>query len=365
MTSMEIEDLFFQTASYLTEPICKTHEYMRRSDVVSSIARKCFLWLAAFVFAVCALFTTLPGIALRAAGTYIQSQPFTKQEGISQKEFQGRFSLLSWNLCCVPGGYPISDGGVTPWEERIKQIIQKVIETDADVNCFYEIFDRRAEWILKEALSKKGYTYFYTNIGIQAIGAPSGIMIASKFKISEPEFTRFPQDMLVERTKWAAKGIFAFTLENAARIYTTHLQHSEIPEYVPEQADEVERIRRAEEVLARKRQMDVLISKINEVRGRAIVVTGDLNMEMEEFEGNCHFVKSDHDGKTWDGDHFCALLTGKRPSGPLNLDHTLLLAGTARSIHTTLIPTGFDPNCYLPNALSDHKGVLSWIELTV
>jgi len=53
----------------------------------------------------------------------------------------------------------------------------------------------------------------------------------------------------------------------------------------------------------------------------------------------------------------------QRPSSPLNLDHTLLLAGTARSIHTTLVKTGFDGTTFRPEALSDHAGLFTRVLL--
>src|SRR5690606_8728250 len=95
----------------------------------------------------------------------------------------------------------------------------------------YETFDTKSAFLLAEKLKEKGYTHFYFNIGPQALGVSSGIFVASKYEIGQPEFTRFPKETLVGRTKAAAKGIFAFDLKSHgksfARIHATHLQHSE------------------------------------------------------------------------------------------------------------------------------------------
>lgn len=229
------------------------------------------------------------------------------------------------------------------------------------VNCLYETFDVNAAFHICEQLKQRGYNDFYFNIGPKAVGVSSGILIGSKYKIHNPAFSPFPQDSLVGRTKNAAKGVFSFDLqgrrgENFARIYATHLQHSEEPAFPT-----------AEEVEARRKQMQIIVDKIDVVRDRCIVVTGDLNLDDEEYRDSSwqdRFQKGDPFGdglKTWGGDEFCARLVGKRVSGPLNLDHTMVLNGTAHSIETSLVETGYDPAVFKEGVLSDHDGLFSTI----
>lgn len=358
-----IEDSFY-LASYLTDPICKAHESFRRLYVVDALnptaskianwSRKFFLMMAVVLFSILALFTTGPGAALRGIAAFWQKNPFTHvYTGAENKILpQNReFTLLSWNICCVAGGYTISDGGVVPWEERIDDIVRQIIEKDADVNCLYETFDTKSAYYLTEKLKEKGYGHFYYNIGPQAIGVSSGIMIASKYEIKDPEFTLFPKETLVGRTKNAAKGIFGFDLVSEgkafARVFTTHLQHSEEPAFPT-----------PPEIKGRKKQMEILVDKVNQIRDRAIVITGDMNQEdlPWPFQRNDLFEE-----KTWGGDAFCAKLEGKRVSGPLNLDHTM--AVRVRNMATSMIGTGYDPNVYKREATSDHNGLFSRIAL--
>ena len=111
----------FLIASYLTDPICKAHEYFRRLHIVEALnptaskvanfARKMFLWLAVAGFAFLAIFTTLPGLALRGITAYLQNKPFIYEKGLVEDKKLGAdrtFSLLSWNICCVGAGYAIS-----------------------------------------------------------------------------------------------------------------------------------------------------------------------------------------------------------------------------------------------------------------
>ena len=357
----------FRAASYLTDPICKSHELFRRIcladaetlDPVLNLARKAALFVGLIAWASLALVTTLPGIALRALAAYIQKRPFIYWRGDAEGKVlpPGRsFTLLSWNVCCVGAGYSISDGGVVPWSDRIDRIVDQIIEKDADVNCLYETFDSKSAFYLAERLKEKGYADFYFNIGPKAVGVSSGIFVASKYNIKNPEFSPFPQDTLVGRTKNAAKGVFSFDLEDFARVYSTHLQHSEEPEFPT-----------LEEVEARRRQMEIIVGKVNQVRDRCVVVTGDLNLDDQEYNSSswhARFQKGDEfRGKTWDGDAFCAQMVEKRISGPLNLDHTMVASGTAHAIFTTLVETDYEAARFKADALSDHSALLSVIEM--
>ncbi len=362
----------FLAASYLTEPICKVHELdwqLQVEDVLppatskmANLARKFFLILGIVGYAVLAMFTAAPAVALRYLASNLQSKPYlyAKGESPAKKLSDHTFSLLSWNICCPAGGYSISDGGVVPWGYRIDDIINKICEKDADVNCLYETFDTRSAFYICEKLRGRGYTHFYYNIGPKTIGVSSGIFVASKYDIANPEFTPFPLDSLVGRTKFAAKGVFAFDLQSEgnsfARVFSTHLQHSEECTHPTN-----------EEVEARKKQMEILIAKTEQVKDKCLVVTGDLNLDDDEYNASTwqyHFKKGDtylDPQRTWGGDEFCARLVKKRPSPPLNLDHTMVVAGTAYDISTSLVETGYDRATYKQEALSDHAGLYSTI----
>ncbi len=371
--SSRVESAFFRAASYLTDPICKSHEFFRRLHVVeelnpagssgSILAKKILLFLGIIGAGLLALVTTLPGIALRWVASYLQKEPFIYVRGKGSEKTlpKGRtFSLLSWNICCVGGGFAISDGGVLPWAFRIDGIIDKIVEKDADVNCIYETFDTRSAFTICERLQKNGYAHFYFNIGPKAIGVSSGILIASKYNIQNPEFSPFSQDALVGRTKFAEKGVFAFDLQSDgksfARIHATHLQHSEECVYPTE-----------EEKGAREKQLALILKNAKGVKGKGIIVTGDLNLDDDEWNSSAwktRFKKGNgyqDPDRTWGGDDFCARLVGKRISPPLNLDHTMIMSGTAQAIHTTLVETNFNAERLRKEALSDHAGLFSEI----
>lgn len=292
--------IIFRVASYMSEPLCKTHQYLRQYSVVDALhpnasrterwARKFFFSMGVVLNGIASIFTTIPGIALRHLAKSLQQHPFIYFEGnASEKKLEEKkFTFLSWNVCFVSGGYSISDGGVTPWEYRIGKVTDKVKERDADVVCLYEVFDNLAAFRVFEDL-KDQYSHFYFNVGPKSFGPSSGIFVASKYKMANPEFIAYPKDMLVGRTKNSEKGVFSFDLQNDAhsfaRIFTTHLQHSEEPMYPTE-----------EEVIARKDAIELILGKMDQNHGKATILAGDLNLDDEEFQSSFwkdHFEKGD------------------------------------------------------------------------
>jgi endonuclease/exonuclease/phosphatase family metal-dependent hydrolase len=369
-----IASVAFQVASYLTDPVCKAHESWRRVQIIDSlnptsakvvkVATQFFLCLAIASCALLAVFTTVPGIVLRHLAAKVQSTPylyFTNAASGKVLPNDHAFTLLSWNICGTSAGHVFSDGGLYPWVTRIDAIIDKMVASDADVNCLYEVFDVKAATYITQRLKQHGYQHFYYNIGPRAVGVNSGILVASKYIVKAPEFTPYPEDALVGRTKYTSKGVFAFDLasegKSFARIFATHLQHSEEPAFAT-----------SEEIEARRKQMQIIIDKMNGIRDRCVVLTGDLNLDDKEkdksfwrgrFSEETLYYSSE---KTWGGDEFSVKLVGdKRVSEALNLDHTLLLKGSGRALETFLISTGFDLAVLDPKALSDHAGLYSTI----
>ena len=362
----------FRFVSLLTDPACKAHELFRRLYVVDDLhagasrvancGRKAATLVGVAGSALLAGVCALPAFVVRGVAVKLQREPYihVKNAKALMRLGERSFSLLSWNICCVGGGYAISNGGVMPWSFRIERIVKRIAETDADVNCIYETFDFASADYIYRCL-KERYAHIFFNIGAQTVGISSGIMVLSKFEVIEAEFTRFPLETLVGRTKNAAKGVFSFTLcsgsDRFARIAATHLQHSEESAYPTR-----------EEVAGRAEQMRIVIKRVEAASGRCRIVTGDLNLDDEEYAAASwakRFFKGDDfkEQHTWGGDEYCARMVGQRVSRPLNLDHTMVLQGTARGVQTTLVRTGYNPQKFTQEALSDHEGIFSTITL--
>jgi hypothetical protein len=114
------------------------------ANTLANVIRKISLCIGLAGWASLALFTIVPGIALRSIALHIHNHPFIYVQGELESKTlppDRSFSLLIWNICCVGAGFSISDGGGVPWAFRIDDIINKIIEQDADVNCLFETFD--------------------------------------------------------------------------------------------------------------------------------------------------------------------------------------------------------------------------------
>ncbi|MCH9614088.1 MAG: hypothetical protein SP1CHLAM54_10980 [Chlamydiia bacterium] len=371
-----LNSITFHLASYLTEPFCLAHEYYWRMQVedalhcdpnrLTVVVKKIQTLTGMIFWGILAFFTTVPGILLRmgaafaSTSTYIEVQ--RDQEDMVLPPDRS-FSLLSWNVCVVPAGLTITDGGVVPWRDRLQSLIGAIGRENADLVCLQEVFDARAGSEIADGLLQRGYKYCYYNFGAHGIGPASGLFVASKYRIENLNFTHFPRESMVGRTQlFCIKGVLEFDMKSGdecfARVLTTHPQHSEEPEFPI-----------AEEAIGRTAQMGVIMERVNQVRDRCLLLTGDLNLSTAEFNGSPlsqNFERGrgvSGDTITWRGDEFCANLTEQQVSGPLTLDYTLARRGTVRSLDTRLVETHYDPTVYSPHALSDHEGLFSRVTL--
>jgi hypothetical protein len=327
----------YTIASYLMDPLCATRTAQKQIIVTNDLYPNASSLKKTIIKSSLALKTIGCGIAAglitpvsllyRSVMFTVCDKPFIHVTGngsqIFSDQIKNNISLLSWNLCCVPAGYSITDGGVLPWPNRIKKLIDVIKIYNPDVLCLYEIFDIQTANILVSELGNK-FCDFYYNIGPCVIGLSSGLFVASKYHIIDANYTPFPKEALDGRAKFSRKGFFNFTLSTkwqaksssfalsegnkvtmvsepvASRIkvrgtrfgdtagdftirskqnqnikfYTTHLQHSEIPVNPT-----------LGEINARKKEMEMIVDHIasNSLSNDIIIVTGDLNLDDNEY----------------------------------------------------------------------------------
>jgi endonuclease/exonuclease/phosphatase family metal-dependent hydrolase len=367
-----LELFLFQLGSWLTEPACKTRELYWQSRIIDDLdqgktknkpGKKILLLTGMVFYAVAAIVASLPGMLLRFIASKIQKDPFLYLQGKNSDNglVGNSFTFLSWNICCIGAGYAITDGGVLSWRYRIDRIAEKVLEMNADVISLQEVIDFDAALKLFQLL-KNDYSHFYLNTGPKAFGPSGGLFVASKFRVENPEFIAFPKDFLVGRTKHMQKGFFSFDIANDdavfARIYATHLQHSEECAFPTLQ-----------EIESRKKSMELITQNMNQVRNqnKALILSGDLNFDEDEHNSSgwkdFFDPKRPLPRKTWGGDEYCAKLVGKKVSPALDYDYILTVKGTVQEGLISLIGTKYDSKIISSDALSDHEGLLAKIVL--
>ncbi|MDN3507310.1 MAG: hypothetical protein P0S94_00135 [Simkaniaceae bacterium] len=356
MTSVTSSATLFWVASRLTDPPCEVDRAYKQfliAKKVGNYSAEAYHSLEMVWYAALTLLTALPGIILRAAAIQLQENPYQYLQGNgAEKTAEGSLSLLSWNVCGVGGGFTISDGGVTPFPERVGAVADAILKQDADVVCLYELMDNGTTLEMVEKL-KETYAHIYFNIGPQAMGPNSGIFVASKVPLDNFSFTPFPKDHLDGRSKPAEKGFVSFNAGDVAQIFATHLGHSEI---CGQPTDK--------EVTSRKNQMSDLMEEVRKVKDLPAIVTGDLNLSYKELQNSDWHTEFNEVEfhPTWGGDQYCALLMEKEISDKIMYDYTLLYNNNHGSIQDlTYLETGYDATTYSPDALSDHKGVYTVI----
>ncbi len=371
--------VILQLASLLTDPICKVreHVYLMKLVPLSNASEKIkkvayfVLGLTMAAYAVIAPIAAPIGALLRKIASLFSSTIYTHERGpLAKKVIPGpSITLVSYNVCYMPGGYAVSDGGVPPPSfnnrKRImenNELIHDILKPD--IVCLQEVPDIADAQFISSQFSD--YPFIIPVAGIKAIGPSSMMYVASKCEIvaHSIEFTPFVKGTEVTgRAASSEKGFLSFDLKDThVSIICTHLQHSEIPA----KAEPMD-------ITSRKLQMLKIAEKIQEKRneGKIVIFTGDLNQEEKELYDTLEQeifenLKLQRDPlveniPTWGGDAWCAKLEGKEPSPSLVLAYTF--AAGAKKITTAVIDVGFKGDEFRFHALSDHKPIYSTVVL--
>lgn len=303
----------------------------------------------------------------------IRETPFHKIHGAIPKKVENpdQFTLMSLNICFLPGELPLLFGGVSEARKRVKPLINLIKKEDPDMLSLYEAHEVDSIYALYEGL-KENYAFFYIDIGPDFMEFNSGLFIASKYELDEVNFKPFQYLGMQEQIN---KGYFEFTVKGKetplAKIYATHLQPYR------KKSDTNIRLKELEEI-------------VQDIQGEfpipptyPILVTGDFNIPWgsEEYTHSLigeHFIDTYGESvaeldeatrtysaqlgdKRWNSNDI-ALLETDRPNPYFEIvDYVLLMQPTQHEVHTVRVET-FDTE--MPtDALCDHHGLFSTIIL--
>ncbi|MEC7838927.1 MAG: hypothetical protein VX777_02685 [Chlamydiota bacterium] len=309
------------------------------------------------------LLAGLPKCSLKTRAQFIAADGMAPA-----KPFPGnqKVTVLSWNICCLGGSLPSLFGGVLPWYKRVDGIVNKILDTDADIICLQEVFSEECVDALYQRL-KEQYAHFYLHIGprkysfdsneIQKLS--SGLFVASKYFLDNPSF--YPYDISKNETEFIrGYGLFTAKLFNKICISTTHLQPG---------SDDGDKEIRGNQLAVIKQLADSRITTY-------LFVDTNIEYGSEEYEKTItpHFYNH-YQGKreewtccelrdSWltpnkykkkltqnslSFEHIDAILEVKRPDKvPSELKYDIISAGDL---------------CSPKNALSDHRALFSTISL--
>ncbi len=155
----------------------------------------------------------------------------TYQSDLPAKTPPSTIKILNVNTLCFPEMLSCYFGGMRPWQERIGDIAQRILSTEAEILCLQEVWDFRAAERLMDELEEE-YTYFYYDIGNSNyildpthLKVNSGLFVASKYPISKESFVPFE---IPGQHPGLRRGIFFFVVGEGTEypfgMINTHLE---------------------------------------------------------------------------------------------------------------------------------------------
>jgi endonuclease/exonuclease/phosphatase family metal-dependent hydrolase len=162
---------------------------------------------------------------------------FTEPEKENKPEQQKKeLKVLFLNACLQGGFLSTVTGNVTSlyekfddkYSSRIDALTAFIEEQNPDIICLSEVHDLLTMKALKNKLKKEGYEFFIEDIPSHPIYVNSGLFVASKRKISNPDFIKFTFKERSGVHKGALQGCITFNThlnEKIIKIATTHLNY--------------------------------------------------------------------------------------------------------------------------------------------
>lgn len=319
------------------------------ANKITEIAFRSFLVLAA----ACSIATIIIPLAivclgilskvLRAVGFMFQSDHFTHVRGSAvEKSIDHQLTVMTWNVCGIPGGLHYNHGGVVGWRARLERIVETILNQDPDVLVLQEIYDTE----LAEALINKlkmVYAHFFIHLGANVMGSVGGLMIFSKCAVHRFKNVSFSNNSWQLNRTFASLEILASPLDHnpCAKIIGTHLIDDDYQ--------------------ARLEQIDQILESQNSLL--PIILMGDLNMERDDPKEGGHLAlyfepsyteneptRTNRMLKKWD----------KRFIDPGDfIDYISSYRGSGAHLNHTRLVRAYGPDFDTQTALSDHHGLVA------
>lgn len=358
-------------SSKMMEPFCESYRALRYSLVapldfcdsfVSEIAKRSLICAGAIIGSLLfysypvpviagVAFIGLSGKLLRSLGFALQSKGFTHVLGEAPEKAiaDGKLKLMTWNICGLAGGFSLDHGGVLPWKERFEAIVNTIKTEDPDVLILQEIVDTDLAEALIAKLNKE-YAHFFIHLGASVWGVGSGCMVLSKCPVHDFSFTSFSTNDWTLNRGFTTLEIQGQDQKPCIRILGTHLIHG-----TPENAHS-----------ARMQQIAEMVESIaKKTFSIPTIITGDLNIERDEKEGED--LKSFLSHAYLDSEHTCTnklleLWDGRQHPEEL-IDYISFVKGHPEALFENVrIVRAYEGN-NAKTAMSDHNGLVAELVL--
>lgn len=165
------------------------------------------------------------GAALRALATQARKDFVFIRPDTSELPAQApkQLRVCSFNVALMPE-FIAARNGLRPSSERVPEIAKAMMTRDDDVYCLQEAFHTTASNELAQSIRSK-YPYIIYNVGTRVLGLNSGLMIASKYPLTNPHF--WPHAEVGGDERMATKGLLGVEVRLSstlkANVFNTHL----------------------------------------------------------------------------------------------------------------------------------------------
>lgn len=134
-----------------------------------------------------------------------------------------KISFCTYNVAFMPDFISVRNS-LPAAQMRLQNIAKTILARDDHIICMQEAFHTKAARDLSDKLKKK-YPYIIYNVAPSIFGLNSGLMIASKFPLTNIEF--FQHQERGGMDKYANKGMLAATVQVTSKhqlyLFNTHL----------------------------------------------------------------------------------------------------------------------------------------------
>lgn len=330
---------FWKTTEWFSRVISplSPDQYGQQKTKVREYAVRFFLGLTIALTSIIAI--PLKGIA--ETSTWISCRFFPSYIHLTEKSepVPNNLTILSQNICALPGGLPAFFGGVDPFNRRIDSL---AINGQYDLLLFQELHDPYYSIQLYKKL-KNIYPHSIINVGTKPFSHNSGLAVFSKYPLKNISFTPF--DKLKGKQFGINKGFLKFQLGKVTFL-NTHLQPGT----------------RENDAMIRNKQLKQINAYWNQKDKQ--ILCGDLNCERNSDEETLKTIRSQYNDPLSDCIETATdTLTERRmrkKSAPLPLSIDYILP--KKEGVTVTVEQSYDlinPE----NSLSDHHRLVAKISL--
>ncbi len=207
--------------------------------------------------------------ALHLLGFSTQKKNYIHIRGEAPEIQSKNPKIMSWNILGFPAGMNYTCGGCIPFRHRFAEIAERIRSQNADIVILQEcLMDASVpEAFVNEF--KKDYAHFFTHNGPNKLGLESGLLVMTKYSVSDYTFTPFDNNNWTLNRGFATLTIPASNERATFAVIGTHMEAGSSLEDAQKRNEQLAQIHEHAKTL-----LDV----------ERVILAGDLNMNAAEPE---------------------------------------------------------------------------------